>query len=80
MLFSIISILVACSGGEKEAAEAPVAPAAAETTPVEATPAPAVEPCVDSTPQDPIDDCAKEDVAPATEAVTEQPTVVVVAK
>lgn len=80
MLFSIISILVACSGGEKEAVEAPVAPAAAETTPVEATPAPAVEPCVDSTPQDPIDDCAKEDVAPATEAVTEQPTVVVVAK
>jgi hypothetical protein len=79
MLFSIISILVACSGGE-EAVEAPVTPAAAETTPVEAISAPAVEPCVDSTPQDPIDDCAKEDVAPATEVVTEQPTVVVVAK
>lgn len=77
MLFSIISVLVGCSGGEKEATETPATPAATEAAPV--VPA-ATEPCVDSTPDDGVDNCAKETATLTVEAATTQPTVVVVAK
>lgn len=68
MLFSIISVLVGCSGGEKEATETTATPAATEVAPV--TPAVSTEAPATTT----------ETVAPTTEATTEQPTVVVVAK
>jgi hypothetical protein len=80
MLFSIISILVGCSGGEKEATETPATPAATEAAPATPAVVPATEPCVDSTPDDGVDNCAKDTVTSTTEATADQPTVVVVAK
>jgi hypothetical protein len=68
-MFTILSILVACGGESAETTPAtePVAtPPAAEVAPATETPTATEAPA--------------ETVAPATEAVTEQPTVVVVAK
>lgn len=62
-MFSLLSLLVAC-GSEPVATPAPATPEVAGISEVVVTP-PAVTPCVDSTPDNGVDECAQPATVPA---------------
>ena len=76
-MFSLLSMLVAC-GSEPAAVPAPVTPEvpAAEVVVTPAAPAP----CVDSTPDNGVDECAQPATAPAVPATPVTPATPEVAK
>lgn len=81
MLISLMTILVACTGSDEQPTQPVEAVQVAVPTVVETVdPVVTVPECVDTTPDDGVEDCTTETVATTTEASTELPTIVVVAK
>jgi len=76
-MFSLLSMLVACGS---EPVATPVAPVTPEVPATEVVVTPPVTPCVDSTPDNGVDECAQPVTVPAPSAAPVVPATPAVAK